>query len=521
MGLVSVGIVVVVAVAVGGLIASIVWGESDDAAPLAAASPTSTPEPPNLTPSPAPTTAPLAIPPVVATATPKAAPTPTAVPVPGRTIGPPVVPTSVPSVESAGSTSGPRKGPLVFEAKLDGTPDEWDNLGFLGDPEASEARFRQGAIEMAVLRQDGNLTVSRNSDARLRYVGDVDISVSPGSDVTFWWTLRQGLSSEGQIILQLNTLDESSQQAVLKLVQFFPCPPDSDTCVQQPPDQLTGGTIIEGVQTGRKVTLTALVDEARYQVYVDGVKSIHLDFAEVVGQPIPLDFHVFGRVGLVSLLGARVYELPAGEQPAAAAATPTTTPAERVPADAVPFRGHWYLVVPPTTGWEQAKRHAESLGGHLVTIGDEAENIFVADLAGAQGLDTIRIGLTDQASEGRFVWATGEALSYTNWPPGQPDNARYGATDEDYVELITRSDDIFQRLQWNDVPDFTVAYVVEFEGLPTPTPTPKPIPRWDVHCGGIDDDRKDATALHITFRPQRVSTDSAVYRYVHFTLALV
>ena len=30
----------------------------------------------------------------------------------------------------------------------------------------------------------------------------------------------------------------------------------------------------------------------------------------------------------------------------------------------------------------------------------------------------------------------------------------------------------------------------------------KPIPRWDVHCGGIDDDRKDATALHITFRPQ-------------------
>ena len=43
-GLVSVGIVVVVAVAVGGLIASIVWGESDDGAPLAAASPTRTPE---------------------------------------------------------------------------------------------------------------------------------------------------------------------------------------------------------------------------------------------------------------------------------------------------------------------------------------------------------------------------------------------------------------------------------------------------------------------------------------------
>ena len=31
--------------------------------------------------------------------------------------------------------------------------------------------------------------------------------------------------------------------------------------------------------------------------------------------------------------------------------------------------------------------------------------------------------------------------------------------------------------------------------------TPKPIPKWDVHFGGLDDDRKDSTAPHITFRP--------------------
>ena len=30
----------------------------------------------------------------------------------------------------------------------------------------------------------------------------------------------------------------------------------------------------------------------------------------------------------------------------------------------------------------------------------------------------------------------------------------------------------------------------------------KPIPRWDVHFGEIDDDRKGSTAPHITFRPQ-------------------
>ena len=158
-----------------------------------------------------------------------------------------------------------------------------------------------------------------------------------------------------------------------------------------------------------------------------------------------------------------------------------------IPADAVPFRGNWYLVVSASTGWEQAKRHAEFLGGHLVTIGDEAENLFVAGLAEAQGLDTIRIGLTDQVSEGSFVWANGEALSYTNWPPGQPDNARYGATDEDYVELITFSDDFFQRLQWNDVPDFTVAYVVEFEGYPIPILPPAGLVAWWPGEGNAND----------------------------------
>ena len=30
----------------------------------------------------------------------------------------------------------------------------------------------------------------------------------------------------------------------------------------------------------------------------------------------------------------------------------------------------------------------------------------------------------------------------------------------------------------------------------------KPIPRWDVHFGGLEDDRKVSTAPHITFRPQ-------------------
>ena len=49
----------------------------------------------------------------------------------------------------------------------------------------------------------------------------------------------------------------------------------------------------------------------------------------------------------------------------------------------------------------------------------------------------------------------------------------------------------------------------------------KPIPRWDAHFGGLEDDRKGSTGPHITFRRHWVAAGSAVWRHVHFTLALV
>ena len=49
------------------------------------------------------------------------------------------------------------------------------------------------------------------------------------------------------------------------------------------------------------------------------------------------------------------------------------------------FRGHSYLIVTESMSWPEAKAYSESLGGHLVTISDEAEQLFVADLARSYG----------------------------------------------------------------------------------------------------------------------------------------
>ena len=121
--------------------------------------------------------------------------------------------------------------------------------------------------------------------------------------------------------------------------------------------------------------------------------------------------------------------------------------------------------------WEKAAAYAESLGGHLVTISDEVENRFVADLVIDKGLPrTFLIGLSDKVQEGRFLWVTGEPFIYSNWHSGEPNNGG----NEDYVTM-----DLGIRYDWNDVAAHeSRPFVVEFEPTPVPiaTPTPTPLP---------------------------------------------
>jgi hypothetical protein len=71
-------------------------------------------------------------------------------------------------------------------------------------------------------------------------------------------------------------------------------------------------------------------------------------------------------------------------------------------------------------GWEAAQAEAESIGGHLVTFSDTAENIFVNN----NFPDYYYIGLTDKDVEGQWRWVTGEPLTYTNWYVGEPNGGR-------------------------------------------------------------------------------------------------
>lgn len=88
--------------------------------------------------------------------------------------------------------------------------------------------------------------------------------------------------------------------------------------------------------------------------------------------------------------------------------------------------GHFYALTPAAQTWVEAEALAVSLGGHLVSITSQAEQDFVAQtfLAGVNARNIHWIGVNDQLVEGQYVWSSGEAIGFTRWQSGEPNNFR-------------------------------------------------------------------------------------------------
>ncbi len=83
------------------------------------------------------------------------------------------------------------------------------------------------------------------------------------------------------------------------------------------------------------------------------------------------------------------------------------------------IRGGSFYTLVSGPSWTQAQANAASLGGNLVTINDADEDKFVWNSLRTSGW----IGLTDKDSEGRWRSPIGEEIRYSNWAPGEPNNA--------------------------------------------------------------------------------------------------
>ena len=132
-----------------------------------------------------------------------------------------------------------------------------------------------------------------------------------------------------------------------------------------------------------------------------------------------------------------------------------------------PSNGHLYHLIGGSLSekivWTAAEAQAVTLGGHLVTINDAAENAWLA--ASFTTVDEAWIGFTDQTTEGAFVWVSGEAVTYTNWNGGEPNNSG----NEDYAEIYLGNSAF--RPTWNDYTGTTALFGI-VEVVPAPASLP-------------------------------------------------
>jgi hypothetical protein len=125
------------------------------------------------------------------------------------------------------------------------------------------------------------------------------------------------------------------------------------------------------------------------------------------------------------------------------------------------LNGHTYYYSNSSVSATNAIQNSNNIGGHLVSIGSQAENDFIDNNVGA----SIWIGITDTNIEGDFQWLTNEPVIYTNWNGAEPNNSG----GEDYTEMYTNG-------RWNDlrgtnnrryVLEFQPAFITQTTGLPS------------------------------------------------------
>jgi glucose/arabinose dehydrogenase len=144
--------------------------------------------------------------------------------------------------------------------------------------------------------------------------------------------------------------------------------------------------------------------------------------------------------------------------------------------------GRLYLLTSVATTWSSAQLEAEAWGGNLVTINDAAEELWLQQIFGTQ--QTYWIGLNDRFTEGEYVWASGDDVTYTNWAPGEPNN---GSGNQDEVRMNYGAS-----LKWDDYNESQGVFfgIIEI-GAPTP-----PVPQSGLL--GEYFDNQDFTELTVT-----------------------
>ncbi|XP_048585749.1 uncharacterized protein LOC5500783 isoform X2 [Nematostella vectensis] len=104
------------------------------------------------------------------------------------------------------------------------------------------------------------------------------------------------------------------------------------------------------------------------------------------------------------------------------------------------FRGYCYKTSDICLSWKRAESACAVLSSGLVSVHNHEENVFIQQKHNGE---KSWVGLSDVATEGRFVWADGSPTNFTNWAPNQPNDYK----NQDCVHTLG----VNYGYEWNDV----------------------------------------------------------------------
>jgi len=137
--------------------------------------------------------------------------------------------------------------------------------------------------------------------------------------------------------------------------------------------------------------------------------------------------------------------------------------------------GRRFLLIDGGLTWEQARTHAQSLGGDLATIPNQTAQNFILNNLISQGVKNYYwIGGYRIANTGvnQFAWVTGEPMNFTAWDANEPNNL---GGNENHIMIYSHG-------LWNDSPNSPGGWYIQRLGfiveippdLPADNPTDDP-----------------------------------------------
>ena len=207
--------------------------------------------------------------------------------------GPAATASAGPGAPSA--PGGPRKGRLVWQAKLDDAKEYQTSIH--PDGSAAAVRTVPGGLELAILKAQGNAGVRWYEEPPETYVYELDLEVR-GTNVMGSFDLRTG--QRGGHIVKIAAATERV------MIEELTC--SAGQCQSAP---VGGSHRVEGMRTGKRFTVTVGLAAGGYGLFVDGT-FVGQTQARPLGDTA-ISAQVFGlNEGSIRIYGIRVYELLAG-----------------------------------------------------------------------------------------------------------------------------------------------------------------------------------------------------------------